>query len=144
MRRTAAATACSHSGADSDPSCQRIFSGMISGRYGAACRAVSPLTVIVVSHALPSSSRPRIARGTTSTDPSDASSKVKLPNATRPDPRRPASSSTSAPSATSRSHFSAAVNLSSPAGSVTRAASPQPTRPAPCRIQASAAGSGAG
>ena len=96
----------------------------------------------MVSHAFPVPSLPSTARGTMSTEPSDQSSKVKLPNATSPEPRRLASSWTSAFSMTSRSHFSPTANLSGPEGSVTRAASPQPVRPAPCRIQASAAGSG--
>ena len=65
------------------------------------------------------------------TEPSDEASKVKLPNATGPEPRARTRSSTSAASNTERSHFSPAVNLSSPAGSVTLTASPQPTRPAP-------------
>ena len=111
-------------------------------RCGAACQAASPSGVIVVSHAFPVPSLPSTARGTMSTEPSDQSSKVKLPNATSPEPRRLASSWTSAFSMTSRSHFSPTANLSGPEGSVTRAASPQPVRPAPCRIQASAAGSG--
>ena len=58
-------------------------------------------------------------------------SKVKLPKATGPEPGRPTWSSTVARSNSSRSHFSPAVNLSSPAGSVIRAASPQPTSPSP-------------
>jgi len=70
-------------------------------------------------------------RGTISTDPSDDASKVKLPNAISPEPRTRTRSSTSAVSKTERSHFSPAVNLSSPAGSVTLTASPQPTSPAP-------------
>ena len=85
---------------------------------------------MVVSQALPVPSRPRIARGTMSTEPSEASSNVKVPNATRPEPRRRTASSMSALSVTSRSHFSPAVNRSAPAGSVTRAASPHPARPA--------------
>ena len=70
-------------------------------------------------------------RGTIRTDPSDEASKVKVPNATGPEPRTRTWSSTSAASNTERSHFSPAVNRSSPAGSVTLTASPQPTRPAP-------------
>ena len=97
-----------------------------------------------MSHAFPVPSLPSTARGTMSTEPSDQSSKVKLPNATSPEPRRLASSWTSAFSMTSRSHFSPTANRSGPEGSVTRVASPQPVRPAPCRIQASAAGSEAG
>ena len=49
-----------------------------------------------------------------------------MPNATGPEPRTRTRSSTSAASNTERSHFSPAVNLSSPAGSVTLTASPQP------------------
>ena len=64
--------------------------------------------------------------GTTSTDPSQVGSKVKLPKATGPEPSTRTWSSTAAPSKSSRSHFSPAVNLSSPAGRVIRAASPQP------------------
>ena len=56
---------------------------------------------------------------------------MKVPNATGPEPRTRTWSSTSAASNTERSHFSPAVNRSSPAGSVTLTASPQPTRPAP-------------
>ena len=142
MRRTASPTACSHSGADSAPSCQLTMSGGSGGSNGAGCQGVSPSGVMVVSQAFPVPSRPRIALGTMSTEPSDASSKVKLPNATRPEPRRRTSSSTCAPSMSSRSHFSPSANRSAPAGSVTRAASPHPTRPAPCRIHARASGTG--
>jgi hypothetical protein len=70
-------------------------------------------------------------RGTISTDPSDDASKVKLPKAMGPVPRTRTWSSMSAASKTERSHFSPAVNLSSPAGSVTLTASPQPASPAP-------------
>ena len=63
-----------------------------------------------------------IVSGTTSTEPSEVESKVKLPKATGPLPGSATWSSTSAPSKSSRSHFSPAVNLSSPAGRVTRAA----------------------
>ena len=92
---------------------------------------VSPGSVTVVSQARPRPSRPRITRGTIRTEPSDDASKVKVPNATGPEPRTRTRSSTSAASNTERSHFSPAVNLSSPAGSVTLTASPQPARPAP-------------
>src|SRR6185437_15570642 len=91
----------------------------------------SPGSVTVVSQARPWPSRPRITRGTIRTEPSDDASKVKVPNATGPEPRTRTRSSTSAASNTERSHFSPAVNLSSPAGSVTLTASPQPARPAP-------------
>jgi len=69
--------------------------------------------------------------GTISTDPSEDASKVKLPKAIGPVPRTRTRSSTSAASNTERSHFSPAVNLSSPAGRVTLAASPHPASPAP-------------
>ena len=93
--------------------------------------AASPRASTVVSQAWPRPSRPSTTRGTIRTDPSDDASKVKVPNATSPEPRTRTWSSTSAASNTERSHFSPAVNLSSPAGSVTRTASPQPARPAP-------------
>ena len=85
----------------------------------------------LVSQAWPRPSRPSTTLGTIRTDPSDDASKVKVPNATGPEPRTRTRSSTSAASNTERSHFSPAVNLSSPAGSVTLTASPQPARPAP-------------
>jgi len=85
----------------------------------------------VVSQARPRLSRPATRRGTIRTDPSEEASKVKLPNATGPVPRVWTWSSTSVTSNTERSHFSPAVNLSSPAGRVTRTASPQPASPAP-------------
>ena len=56
---------------------------------------------------------------------------MKVPNATGPEPRTRTRSSTSAASNTERSHFSPAVNLSSPAGSVTLTASPQPASAGP-------------
>src|SRR6516225_9964475 len=138
IRLTAVATARSQSGAGRLPSCQRTSAGGASGETGRAEPAGSP---IVVSQACPDR-RPSTAPGTTRTEPSQVGSNVKLPNATRPEPGKATWSSIVARSNSSRSHFSPAVNLSSPAGSVIRAASPQPTSPSPCRIQASAAGSG--
>src|SRR5258708_33367795 len=82
--------------------------------------------------------RPSSTAGTTSTEPSDVGSKVKLPNATGPEPGTPTSSQTSALSNSSRSHFSPAANRSCPAVSVTFATVPQPTMPSPRRTQASA------
>ena len=153
MRCTAVATARCHSGAVRLPSCHRISAGAVSsadgcpgprgsqnaGAAGGGAEAASGR--IVVSQDLPSR-RPMIVSGTTSTEPSDVESKVKLPKATGPLPGSATWSSTSVPSKSSRSHFSPAVNLSSPAGRVTRAVSPHPARPSPCRIQATPAGSG--
>src|SRR5215475_1622198 len=138
IRPTAVATARSQSGAGRLPSCQRTSAGAVSGRAGRSESAGPP---IVVSHACPSR-RPSTALGTTRTEPSQVGSKVKLPNATGPEPGIATWSSIVARSNSSRSHFSLAVNLSSPAGRVILAASPQPTSPSPCRIHASAAGSG--
>ena len=138
IRLTAVATARSQSGAGRLPSCQRTSDGGVSGRAGQSESAGSP---IVVSHACPDR-RPSTAPGTTRTEPSQVESKVKLPNATGPEPGMATWSSIVARSNSSRSHFSPAVNLSSPAGSVIRAASPQPTSPSPWRTQASAAGPG--
>ena len=90
----------------------------------------------VVSQAWPDGARPRMVRGTISTEPSDAGSKVKLPNATGPVPGSPTWLSDTVRSNRSRSHFSPAVKRSSPAGSVIRAASPQPTSPQPRRTHA--------
>jgi hypothetical protein len=138
IRLTAVATARSQSGAGRLPSCQRTSDGAVSGRAGQSESAGSP---IVVSHACPER-RPSTAAGTIRTEPSQVESKVKLPNATGPEPGMTTWSSIVARSNSSRSHFSAAVNRSSPAGSVIRAASPQPTSPSPWRTQASAAGPG--
>ncbi len=96
---------------------------------------------MVVSQARPSR-RPIRAAGTTSTEPSQAGSKVKLPNATGPEPGTPTSSVTIALSNSSRSHISPAANRSVPAGRVSRAASPQPTSPSPPRSQATTSGCG--
>ena len=90
----------------------------------------------VVSQAWPDGARPRMVRGTISTEPSDAGSKVKLANATGPVPGSPTWLSDTVRSNRSRSHFSPAVKRSSPAGSVIRAASPQPTSPQPRRTHA--------
>jgi hypothetical protein len=99
----------------------------MSGQAGRSESAGSP---IVVSQARPER-RPSTALGTTRTEPSQVGSKVKLPKATGPEPGRATGSSIVARSNSSRSHFSLAVNLSSPAGSVILAASPQPTSPSP-------------
>ena len=127
IRLTAVATARSQSGAGRLPSCQRTSAGGVRGRAGGSELAGSPT---VVSQACPDR-RPSTAPGTTRTEPSQVESKVKLPKATGPEPGIVTWSSTVARSNSSRSHFSPAVNLSSPAGSVIRAASPQPTRPSP-------------
>ena len=126
---TAAQTARCHCGAVRLPSCQRSPAG--AGPTGTAGSGRPPM---VVSQERPGP-RPSTAVGTTRTEPSEAGSKVKLPNATGPQPGRPTSSRTSAPSNSSISHFSPAVNRSSPAGMLIRAASPQPTSPSPRRIQ---------
>ena len=107
-----------------------------------ACPDGSRPSEMVVSQACPDGSRPRMVRGTISTEPSEAGSKVKLPNATGPVPGRRTRSSVTTPSNRVRSHFSPAVKRSSPAGSVIRATSPQPTSPHPCRTQASAEAGG--
>src|ERR1019366_2444227 len=120
------------------PSLQSTWADAETGTVAGSGSSPSEM---VVSHALPAR-RPTAARGTTSTDPSEGGSKVKLPKATGPEPGTPTSSAMLALSKSSRSHFSAAVNLSSPAGSVTFAASPHPASPSPRRIQASAAGCG--
>ena len=128
IRATAAETARCHCGAVRLPSCQRSPARRLArGREGATAACGSPM---VVSQERPEP-RPSTAAGTTRTEPSEVGSKVKLPNATGPQPGRPTSSVTSAPSNSSISHFSPAVNRSSPAGMLTRAASPQPTSPSP-------------
>ena len=131
IRATAAETACCHCAAVRLPSCQRSSAGGSAGRTGTG-GAGRP---IVVSQARPSR-RPSTVAGTTSTEPSEVGSKVKLPRATSPVPATPTSSLTSALSNSSVSHFSPEVNRSAPAGMLTRAASPQPTSPSPPRIQA--------
>src|SRR5260370_13384650 len=68
--------------------------------------------------------RPITVRGTTRTEPSDAGSQGKLPNATGPQPARPTRSSTAAVSNSAPTPFSPAVNLSSPARNVVQATSP--------------------
>ncbi len=82
IRLTAVATARSQSGAGRLPSCQRTSDGGVSGRAGHSESAGSP---IVVSHVCPAR-RPSTAAGTTRTEPSQVESKVKLPNATGPEP----------------------------------------------------------
>src|SRR4051794_40046489 len=141
---TASATACSQRGPGRLPSLHWSASGSLSAvpPSGQPEGGVSPGSVTVVSQARPRPSRPRITRGTMRTEPSEDASKVKVPNATGPEPRSRTWSSTSAASNTERSHFSPAANLSSPAGSVTRTASPQPARPAPWCTQATTAGWG--
>ncbi len=143
MADTAVATARSHSGAVRLPSAQRTPVGTGSGpgvaRTSGAPASLAGLTV--VSQAV-RPQRPSTVLGTTSTEPSDAGSNVKLPKATCPVPGAFTSSVTCAASNTSRSHFSPATNLSCPAGSVIFAAVPQPTRPSPRRTQARASGSG--
>src|SRR5690349_641816 len=149
IRWTAVATARCHSGAVRLPSCHLISAGAVSGARGGP--AGSPVAAggaaaavrgrIVVSQDLPPR-RPTIVSGTMSTEPSEVESKVKLPKATGPVPGSATRSSTSAPSKSSRSHFSPAVNLSSPAGSVILAVSPHPARPSTWRIQATPVGSG--
>ena len=150
---TAVATARSQAGGVRLPSDQRRpvggtsgagtgSSGISSWPARGSCRsAPSGSDWIVVSQAWPSR-RPTTMRGITSTEPSDVGSKVKLPNATGPEPGTPTSSLTSALSNSSRSHFSPAANRSCPAVSVTFATVPQPTMPSPRRIQASACGPG--
>src|SRR2546430_6972135 len=130
---TASATACSQRGPGRLPSRQRILVGAPGPGFagGGQVAGTSPRSVIVVSQARPRPSRPSTVRGTIRTEPSDGASTVNVPNATGPEPRTRTRSSTSAASNTERSHFSPAVNLSSPAGSVTLTASPQPARPAP-------------
>ena len=151
MRSTAVATARSHCGAVRLPSCQRIRPGGAGGATGRGSRGppggpgdagrAGGWPVIEVSHAWPER-RPSITWGRMRTDPSEVGSKVKLPKATGPQPGAPTRSSTCAPSSRARSHLSAAVKRSWPAGTVTRATSPQPTRPSPRRIQASVPGPG--
>ncbi len=127
IRATAAATARSHCGALRLPSCQRTSPDVACARRSPGRAVPAPggqpsgagdpgPAEIVVSQARPSR-RPSTACGTMRTDPSEAGSKVKLPNATSPHPGAPTWSSTSAPSSRARSHFSAAVNRSVPAGS---------------------------
>src|SRR6266568_4258901 len=93
---------------------------------GSSPRLTLSPRLTTVTQAWPRPSRPASTRGTIRTDPSEDASKVKVPKATGPEPRTRTRSSTSAASNTERSHFSPAVNLSSPAGSVTLTASPQP------------------
>ena len=92
MAATAVATARSHCGVVRLPSAQRTPVGMTGGagragrpgprRGRSRALAVVP---IVVSQPAPSA-RPSTTRGTTSTEPSEVGSKVKLPNATGPVP----------------------------------------------------------
>jgi hypothetical protein len=94
------------------PSDQRTLVGTVSdagtGRPASArspgCALVRGAEPIVVSQVRPPL-RPSTVRGTTSTDPSEAGSKVKLPNATGPVPGTATRSVTCAAVKTSRSHF---------------------------------------
>ncbi len=139
IRDTAAETACSHSGALRLPSLQRTSAGFTRGLERNS--GTAPCAAIVVCHDTPDL-RPTTIAGTIRTEPSEAGSKVKLPNATGPVPGTPTSSRTVAASNSSASHFSPAANRSTPAGIVSRAASPQPTTPSPWCIHADAAGPG--
>ena len=78
---------------------------------------------------------PRTYRGTMSTPPvGEASAKANEPKATRPDPRIPTSSRTTAWAQTSAHHARAAANRAAPRTSK-RATSPQATMPSPRRTQ---------
>ena len=139
IRSTAAMTACSHSGAVRFPSLQRTSDAGIAAKAGTCSGPVSG--VIVVSHATPAR-RATMVPGTIRIEPPVAGSKVKLPNATSPVPGRPTSSVMSELATRSASHCSPTANRSAPAGIMSRAAAPQPTRPSPRWIQAEGARSG--
>ena len=143
IRPTASATWPIHCSPFSAPSVKLTSTGA-RGEVASSSRRSSwsrpPTEETVVSQAV-SPRRPRITSGTMSAESPGSSANPNVPNATRPLPGSSTSLRTIARAVRSRHHWFASSNRPAPPVRIS-AATPQPTRPLPCRSQVTGWSSG--